>query len=114
MGTADVIELLTSGARTFIFDTALAPAAAGAALAALRIIQSEPELVANVRSHAGALQWAAGQIGWEVTNPAGAVISCSSATHMMRSRPQTSAHNTGCGSGVSARLRFPTVCHGFE
>lgn len=75
VGTADVIELLTSGARTFIFDTALAPAAAGAALAALRIIQSEPELVANVRSHAGALQWAASQIGWEVTNPAGAVIS---------------------------------------
>ncbi len=75
VGDPAIIELLTSAARTFIFDTALAPASAGAALAALRIVQKEPELVAAVRTHAAALRWAADQIGWEATTPDGAVLS---------------------------------------
>ena len=70
-----IIELLTSAARTFIFDTALAPASAGAALEALHIIRSQPQLVADVRAHASALQWAAEQLGWTSTTPSGAVIS---------------------------------------
>lgn len=75
LGHDSIIELLTSSARTFIFDTGLAPANAGAALAALRIIASEPQRVLAVREHAAALQWAAGQIGWNATMPGGAVIS---------------------------------------
>ena len=70
-----IIELLTSAARTFIFDTALAPACAAAALEALHIIEATPQLVSDVRSHASALQWAAEQIGWQSTTPNGAVIS---------------------------------------
>ncbi|MYZ12533.1 MULTISPECIES: 8-amino-7-oxononanoate synthase, partial [unclassified Streptomyces] len=38
LGPAGVIEHLVNAARTFIFDTGLAPAAAGAALAALRLL----------------------------------------------------------------------------
>ncbi|MCL6673661.1 aminotransferase class I/II-fold pyridoxal phosphate-dependent enzyme, partial [Streptomyces panaciradicis] len=38
LGPAKVIEHLVNAARTFIFDTGLAPAAAGAALAALRLL----------------------------------------------------------------------------
>ena len=42
LGPARVIDHLVNAARTFIFDTGLAPAAAGAALAALRLLRREP------------------------------------------------------------------------
>ncbi|MHC5909363.1 aminotransferase class I/II-fold pyridoxal phosphate-dependent enzyme, partial [Streptomyces sp. S6] len=42
LGPAKVIDHLVNAARTFIFDTGLAPAAAGAALAALRLLRREP------------------------------------------------------------------------
>ncbi|MEU7404966.1 aminotransferase class I/II-fold pyridoxal phosphate-dependent enzyme, partial [Streptomyces sp. NPDC044948] len=42
LGPARVIDHLVNAARTFIFDTGLAPAAAGAALAALTLLRREP------------------------------------------------------------------------
>jgi 8-amino-7-oxononanoate synthase len=42
LGPAAVIEHLVNAARTFIFDTGLAPAAVGAALGALRLLRREP------------------------------------------------------------------------
>ncbi|MER7974927.1 aminotransferase class I/II-fold pyridoxal phosphate-dependent enzyme, partial [Streptomyces sp. NPDC096080] len=42
LGPARVIDHLVNAARTFIFDTGLAPAAVGAALAALRLLGREP------------------------------------------------------------------------
>ncbi|WP_320773412.1 8-amino-7-oxononanoate synthase, partial [Streptomyces sp. CRN 30] len=42
LGPARVITHLVNTARTFIFDTGLAPAAAGGALAALRLLRREP------------------------------------------------------------------------
>lgn len=75
LGDPAIIELMTSAARTFIFDTGLAPASVGAALEALRIIEADPRIVHSVRENAAALHWAAGQIGWNVTSPDGAVIS---------------------------------------
>jgi 8-amino-7-oxononanoate synthase len=42
-GEARLRELLISRARTFVFTTALPPAACGAALAALEIVRGEPE-----------------------------------------------------------------------
>ncbi|WP_461035378.1 aminotransferase class I/II-fold pyridoxal phosphate-dependent enzyme, partial [Streptomyces mayteni] len=41
LGPARVIEHLVNAARTFVFDTGLAPAAAAAALAALRLLRRE-------------------------------------------------------------------------
>ncbi|MBT2414994.1 8-amino-7-oxononanoate synthase [Streptomyces sp. ISL-12] len=50
LGPARVIGHLVDTARTFIFDTGLAPAAAGAALAALRLLRREPERAARARA----------------------------------------------------------------
>jgi 8-amino-7-oxononanoate synthase len=52
LGTDPVIDHLVSTARTFIFDTGLAPASAAAALAALEILASEPDLADRVRARA--------------------------------------------------------------
>lgn len=55
LGPAAVTAHLVDSARSFIFDTGLAPAATGAALAALRVLASEPERAADVLRVAGAL-----------------------------------------------------------
>ncbi|MFK0120003.1 8-amino-7-oxononanoate synthase [Streptomyces sp. NPDC090994] len=55
LGPARVIGHLVDTARTFIFDTGLAPAAAGAALAALRLLRREPERAARARAVAADL-----------------------------------------------------------
>jgi 8-amino-7-oxononanoate synthase len=70
LGSPEVREHLVNRARPFIYDTGLAPAAAGAALAALRVLRAAPELAARVRRNAAGLAAAAG-----VAAPAGAVLS---------------------------------------
>ena len=65
-----VVEHLVNAARPFIFDTGLAPAAAGAALAALRVLRAEPALPERVLAAAAAIAAAAG-----VAEPTSAVTS---------------------------------------
>lgn len=55
LGSALLREHLVNRARSFIFDTGLAPASAAAALAAARIIRDEPWRAGSVRSNAVAL-----------------------------------------------------------
>ncbi|MDQ2837033.1 MAG: 8-amino-7-oxononanoate synthase [Actinomycetota bacterium] len=55
LGSIAVIEHLVDTARPFIFDTGLNPAAAGAALAAVRIVGEQPELAEAVLGRAGEL-----------------------------------------------------------
>ncbi len=58
LGSAAVRAHLIDAARPFIFDTGLAPAAVGSALAALRLMIGEPARVRAVLAHAVALgQW---------------------------------------------------------
>ncbi|MFB9322887.1 8-amino-7-oxononanoate synthase [Cryptosporangium minutisporangium] len=75
LGASEVIQELIDRGRPFIFDTGLAPASAAAALTALRILASTPELVATVRARASELAWAARSAGLTVTRPDGAVLS---------------------------------------
>lgn len=59
-GDQPVIDLLKTRARSSVFATALPPASAAAALAALRIVQTEPQRVAAVLQKARAFTDAAG------------------------------------------------------
>ena len=55
LGSALLREHLVNRARSFIFDTGLAPASTAAALAAVRIIRDEPWRAGSVRRNAAAL-----------------------------------------------------------
>jgi 8-amino-7-oxononanoate synthase len=69
LGPAAVTAHLVDTARSFIFDTGLAPPAVGAALAALDVLRAEPERPVAVLRHAAALAEAAG-----VAAPPSAVV----------------------------------------
>ncbi len=75
LGHPDVVEHLVNTARSFIFDTALAPSSAGAALGALRVLRAEPGLAAAVRRRAVELADAAAATGRAVSRPDAAVVS---------------------------------------
>jgi 8-amino-7-oxononanoate synthase len=70
LGSRHLTEHLVNKARSFIFDTALAPAPAAAALAAIRVVAAEPELTRRVARVADALADACG-----IEPVAGAVLS---------------------------------------
>ncbi|WP_457967730.1 8-amino-7-oxononanoate synthase [Arthrobacter sp. D1-29] len=55
LGSELLREHLVNRARSFMFDTGLAPASAAAALAAVHVIRDEPWRAASVRSNAAAL-----------------------------------------------------------
>lgn len=75
LGPARVIEHLVNAARTFIFDTGLAPAATGAALASLRLVAADPGLAARARAVAGTLHRTLTEAGFVSARPDAAVVS---------------------------------------
>ena len=74
LGPRRVIRHLTETARSFIFDTALAPAGAAAALAALGVLKSEPDLPERVLTNTVSLSAALRAAGLRVSNPEAAVL----------------------------------------
>ncbi|WP_030545968.1 8-amino-7-oxononanoate synthase [Streptomyces exfoliatus] len=75
LGPARVIEHLVNTARTFIFDTGLAPAAAGGALAGLRLLVAEPVLAGRARTVATTLYRLLTEAGLTAARPDAAVVS---------------------------------------
>ncbi|MER0444335.1 8-amino-7-oxononanoate synthase [Streptomyces sp. Edi4] len=75
LGPARVIRHLVNAARTFIFDTGLAPAAVGAALAALRLLRAEPERAGRARAVAAELHARLTSAGHAAVRPDAAVVS---------------------------------------
>ncbi|MFE0548795.1 8-amino-7-oxononanoate synthase [Streptomyces pilosus] len=75
LGPARVIGHLVNTARTFIFDTGLAPAAAGAALAALGLLRREPGRAARAGAVARELHGRLTAAGLEAVRPDAAVVS---------------------------------------
>ena len=75
LGTAEVIETLIDTGRSFIFDTGLAPACTGAALAALGVLMASPWLADRTRQRACRLADIATDLGFETIRPEAAVVS---------------------------------------
>jgi len=75
LGPRRVIDHLVSTARSFIFDTGLAPAGAAAALAALRLLREEPDRAGRARQVAVELAGRLGAAGLVVSEPVAAVVS---------------------------------------
>ncbi|GIH65966.1 8-amino-7-oxononanoate synthase [Microbispora siamensis] len=74
LGAPEVIGTLVDTGRSFIFDTGLAPACAGAAMAALDILESTADLPGRARRRARELAALARELGLETTEPAAAVV----------------------------------------
>ncbi|WP_432053628.1 8-amino-7-oxononanoate synthase [Streptomyces sp. bgisy022] len=75
LGPARVTEHLVNTARTFVFDTGLAPAAVGAALAALRLLRREPDRAARAHGVARELHARLTAAGLDAVRPDAAVVS---------------------------------------
>jgi 8-amino-7-oxononanoate synthase len=75
LGAAEVRQTLIDTGRGFIFDTGLAPPAAGAALAALGILRDSPDLPGRARRNTTRLAAIAAGLGLVATTPDAAVAS---------------------------------------
>lgn len=75
VGPRRVIHHLVDMARSFIFDTGLAPSSAAAALTALRVLRDEPERSDRVLANAAVLAERLAAAGFRASRPAAAVIS---------------------------------------
>jgi 8-amino-7-oxononanoate synthase len=73
-GAPEIIDAAVDTGRSFIFDTGLAPASAGAALAALEVLATEPGLPARARDRASRIAGLARGLGLRTSTPAAAVV----------------------------------------
>lgn len=104
LGSQAVVEHLVNRARPFIFDTGLAPAAAGAALAALRVLRDSPDLPALVQ---GRVRDLAASLGVEPS--VGAVLSVPMPSPSVAVAAQAAALEQGVRVGC---FRPPSVPDG--
>ena len=104
LAAPEILDQLVNTARPFIFDTGLAPAAAGAALAALELIRKEPERVELGHTRAREL---ADALGIEV--PAGWVMSAPMPSPQVAVAAQAAARRRGVAVGC---FRPPSVPDG--
>ncbi len=106
LGSAEIVEHLVNRARPFIYDTGLAPAAAGAARAALAIAAAEPNRRRLLRDRIGELAAALG-----VPTPAGAVLSVAMPSPQAAVAAQAAAREEGVLVGC---FRPPSVPDGIS
>lgn len=111
LGPARVIQHLVENARPFIFDTGLASASVGAALAALQILRGEPQRPARVRNVAHALAHQLAQAGLRATTPDAAVVSVRAPSPESAVRWAAQCHADGVAVGC---FRPPSVPDGIS
>jgi 8-amino-7-oxononanoate synthase len=73
-GSRRLVDFLRNRARTFMFDTALAPSAVGAALAAVRVARVEQERRDRLQQMIAALHDELADLGYEVLPPDAAIL----------------------------------------
>ncbi|WP_232677956.1 8-amino-7-oxononanoate synthase [Nocardioides sp. R-C-SC26] len=106
LGSPAIIEHLVNRSRPFIFDTGLAPPAAGAALRALQVMQERPQLAALVHSR---MQDLASALGVEPSQ--GAVLSVPMPSTRAAVAAQAAARAAGVRVGC---FRPPSVPDGIS
>jgi 8-amino-7-oxononanoate synthase len=106
LGAQAVVDQLVNTARSFIYDTGLAPAAAAAALAALRIVRDDPMITRTVELRVQELAAALG-----VEPPHGAVISVPMPSPRAAVAAQAAARSHGVLVGC---FRPPSVPDGIS
>nr|WP_308250226.1 aminotransferase class I/II-fold pyridoxal phosphate-dependent enzyme [Sphaerisporangium fuscum] len=99
LGPARVIDHLINTARTFIFDTGLAPAAAAAALAGLRLLRRDPVRPSIARDTARELHARLAAAGLDTPPPRACVLS-------------VRAENAGTAVGWAAACRDAGIAVG--
>ena len=99
-------ELLTNTARSLIFSTALPPPAVAAALAALEVLQEQPEMVDRLQANADAMRDELAREGFEVAGSTHA----DRAAGRRRRRAGDAGLRAAIEGGVFAQaIRPPTV-----
>ena len=73
-GSRRLVDFLRNRARTFMFDTALAPSAVGAALAAVRLARVEQERRDRLHEMIGVLHDELVDLGYQVLPPGAAIL----------------------------------------
>jgi len=106
LGPKPVVQHLVNRARPFVYDTGLAPASAGAALAALQLLREHPDLPAVVRRRVHDLAAALG-----VEPSAGAVLSVPMPSPQVAVAAQAAALQQGVRVGC---FRPPSVPDGIS
>ncbi|MFE3645753.1 8-amino-7-oxononanoate synthase [Streptomyces sp. NPDC059169] len=111
LGPAKVIQHLVNTARSFVFDTGLAPAAAGAALAGLRVLRREPERAAAVRTVAASMHGHLAAAGLNSRPPEAAVVSVLAPSPQAAARWAEDCRTAGLAVGC---FRPPSVPDGIS
>jgi 8-amino-7-oxononanoate synthase len=112
LGPARVIGHLVNAARTFVFDTGLAPAAVGAALAALRLLRREPERAARARAVARELHARLTAENLQAVRPDAAVVSVRAPSPQAAVRWAADCRAAGLAVGCFRPPPCPTASHG--
>ena len=73
-GSRELVAFLRNRARAFIFDTAPPPAAVGAAIASIDVLEAEPERPEHARALAERLAKGLIDAGFDVREPAAAIV----------------------------------------
>lgn len=72
--SAEIVQVLRHAARGYIFSAALPPAQAAAALAALEVIEAEPERVNAVRANGERFRAGLRAVGFDILNSTTAIV----------------------------------------
>jgi 8-amino-7-oxononanoate synthase len=108
-GSRRLVDLLVSKARTFIFTTALPPAACGAAIAALDVLAAEPSRRERLRALAARMKAGLERLGFDVSRVVAPIFPVVLGTE---ERALAAAHALRARGFFVRAIRPPTVPRG--
>jgi 8-amino-7-oxononanoate synthase len=108
-GSRTLVDLLVNKARSIIYTTALPPSAAAAALAAIQVVEREPQRAAGLLARATSLALALREAGLEVPNADSQIIPVLLGD---AARAVTTADKLRARGFYVAAIRPPTVAPG--